>query len=65
VQSAASRSSSAKGSAGSTAIKPLIESTTGRITGIFRGVPAKLLQATSSSASVRPEASDIGAFSVA
>ena len=53
------------GSAATTVIKPLIESTTGRISGIFRGVPAKVLHAASSSTSVLPAASGIGAFSVA
>ena len=46
-------------------MKPLIESTTGVITGIARGVAAKVSQAETSSASVLPGASDMGAFSVA
>ena len=41
VQSAASRSISTDGSAGTTARKPLIEATTGRITGMGRGAAAK------------------------
>ena len=47
-------SSSADGSAGITAMKPLIESTTGLMTGMGRGVAAKASQAASSSASVLP-----------
>ena len=46
-------------------MKPLIESTTGLITGMARGVAAKASQAAISSASVLPGASAIGAFSVA
>jgi len=65
VQSAASRSSSGEGSAGTTAIKPLIEPTTGVMTGISWGFPAYDSQAARSSGSVLPGASDIGAFSVA
>ena len=65
TQSAASRINSAGGSAGITAMKPLIEPTTGLITGIARGVAANASQAEMSSASVLPGASDSGAFSVA
>jgi hypothetical protein len=46
-------------------MKPLIESTTGWIAGIGRGVPANVSQAARSPASVLPGASDSGAFSVA
>ena len=46
-------------------MKPLIEPTTGLISGIARGVAANASQAEMSSASVLPGASDIGAFSVA
>ena len=65
TQSAASRINSVGGSAGITAMKPLIEPTTGLITGIARGVAANASQAEISSASVLPGASDSGAFSVA
>ena len=46
-------------------MKPLIEPTTGLMTGMARGVAAKAAQAASSSASVLPCASENGAFSVA
>ena len=46
-------------------MKPLIESTTGWITGTGRASSANNSQAATSSASVLPSASAIGAFSVA
>jgi hypothetical protein len=65
VASAASSSSSADGSAGITAMKPLIESTTGWITGTGRARSANNSHAAASRASALPSASAIGAFSVA
>ena len=47
-----------------TAMNPLMASTTGRITGIGRAFSANVAQAALSSASVLPDASAIGAFSV-
>jgi len=46
-------------------MKPLIDSTTGMMTGMARGFAAKAAQAAASSASVQPVAKGIGAFRVA
>ena len=46
-------------------MKPLIDCTTGVMTGTGRGISANAAHAAASSASVLPSASVIGAFSVA